>query len=723
MVVSPKAEGATTQLYPDGSLRRTYRTAVGQAQKFTRKPLTGFDGANNPLWGSETTLATTPLTTSDDPLYYGNQIKLRAGEVTASNVVVAFDGSKASTKYHLGGIRLSDNKWLWRTAVNTHWAYTGAYPADGSYDVGNGVNTTGIAQQVNGRVILWGYHGEFWKASQTNKYQLVYDNGLFLGQFGTTRSETDAGGQEVPPAGMAGNAFSGSLVKVGDDLYYYHNDENYHSGIHRWKIAGLNTIQEQVIGVSGLLGNAQASLASQPQGGLTGYYFNGSDVNNLLLKSSRVDGPLNFSWGSAVPAGSGLSDAASYSVRWKGFLQASYSEAYTLSVQTDRGVRLWVDDSLVIDQWANRSLGEASGVVNLKAGQYVALRLESQGGSRLVFNWSSAHQPKGVVPASALFPNTDSEEAIGKDLLYGLQVDKVLNNGLYGWKREPAVEDYTDANKDWWQVVSGRKSYRKQSADLWVKFRQVSGSYAITRDLGVVSNASSWSLTGRISYEGNEGNNSVGGCYLEVLDKAGKVIARTYITTSYSGTRPIAIFGNTMQIATGAQYDMRRITDQVQPLSIIASSTGITFNYANYKSVSTKVFDASSDWRAPKTLRLYFSDNGTGGNTYNRIIDIESMQFGVVSKARMAISSIDVPEPKLRLYPNPSQDILTVEHATITNEGSLIIYSIDGRRLQRHELLLGSSQTTLDVSMLPKGVYVLEYIDSSTKRPTRFIKQ
>ncbi|UFH53113.1 FlgD immunoglobulin-like domain containing protein [Spirosoma sp. KNUC1025] len=102
VVVSPKAEGATTQLYPDGSLRRTYRTAVGQAQKFTRKPLTGFDGANNPLWGSETTLATTPLTTSDDPLYYGNQIKLRAGEVTASNVVVAFDGSKASTKYHLG---------------------------------------------------------------------------------------------------------------------------------------------------------------------------------------------------------------------------------------------------------------------------------------------------------------------------------------------------------------------------------------------------------------------------------------------------------------------------------------------------------------------------------------------------------------------------------------------------------------------------------------------
>ncbi|UFH53111.1 FlgD immunoglobulin-like domain containing protein [Spirosoma sp. KNUC1025] len=159
VVVSPKAEGATTQLYPDGSLRRTYRVAVGQAQKFTRKPLTGFDGANNPLWGSETTLATTPLTSSDDPLYYGSQLKLRAGEVTASGVVVAFDGSKASTKYHLGGIRLSDNKWLWRTAVNTHWAYTGAYPADGSYDVGNGVNTTGIAQQVNGRVILWGITG------------------------------------------------------------------------------------------------------------------------------------------------------------------------------------------------------------------------------------------------------------------------------------------------------------------------------------------------------------------------------------------------------------------------------------------------------------------------------------------------------------------------------------------------------------------------------------
>ncbi|UFH53110.1 PA14 domain-containing protein [Spirosoma sp. KNUC1025] len=510
---------------------------------------------------------------------------------------------------------------------------------------------------------------------------------------------------------MAGNAFSGSLVKVGDDLYYYHNDENYHSGIHRWKIAGLNTIQEQVLPIG----------FTAPKGGLTGYYFNGSDVNNLLLKSSRVDAQLNFSWGSAVPAGSGLSDAASYSVRWKGFLQASYSEAYTLSVQTDRGVRLWVDDSLVIDQWANRSLGEASGVVNLKAGQYVALRLESQGGSRLVFNWSSAHQPKGVVPASALFPNTDPEETTAKDLLSGLSFNKVLGDGLYGWKREPAVEDYTDANKDWWQVVSGRKSYRKQSADLWVKFRQASGSYAITRDLGVVSNASSWSLTGRISYEGNEGNNPGGGCYLEVLDKNGKVIARTYMTISYAGERPISLFGNTAQLATGSSAVMNGVVDQIQPLSIVASSSGISFRYAGYGPVTTPVLDGGSDWHSPRSMRLYFYS--TGSPNSNRIIDIDCMQFRAVESgsARQGVS--EEAGQLLRLYPNPSQDVLYVSHGWLRGSGQLRLINSAGSMVHEQGLSAEGGQTPVDVRGLVPGVYVVEVSGWAGRQVARFIKQ
>ncbi|MGI8637604.1 MAG: PA14 domain-containing protein, partial [Segetibacter sp.] len=50
--------------------------------------------------------------------------------------------------------------------------------------------------------------------------------------------------------GFAGNAFSPSIVKEGDDYYMYHNDESVHGGIHRWKITGLNTIKEETIPIT-----------------------------------------------------------------------------------------------------------------------------------------------------------------------------------------------------------------------------------------------------------------------------------------------------------------------------------------------------------------------------------------------------------------------------------------------------------------------------------------
>ncbi|UFH53109.1 PA14 domain-containing protein [Spirosoma sp. KNUC1025] len=693
------------QLYPDGSMRKTYKVSVGQAEKFSKRTLVSFDAANNPIWDSEQIIASTPITTSDDPIYYGNQIKLRSGEITSSNIVVAFDGSKASTKYHLGGMRPGDNKWLWRTAVNTNSNYNGPFPADGAYDIGNGVNTTGIAQQVEGRIILWGYHGEFWKASQTNKYTLVYDNGLFLTTFGVTRIEVDNLGLAVPQAGMAGNAFSGTLVKVGEDLYYYHNDENYHSGVHRWKISGLNSIQEQVIGVD----------FSAEKGGLTGFYFDADDLNNLTLKNTRIDPQLNFSWGKEIPGGTSITRADTYSVRWKGFVETSLSEEHTLYLKADKGVRLWVDNKLYVDKWTNEAATEFSSALPLETGKRYAIRIEAKGGSVLAFSWSSPHQPKTLIPSQSLYPSVDDEQFIKGDLLYGLTYNSALQNNLYGWKRDPVAEDYADASRDWWQVFNGRKSYRIDSPDLWVKFRQPSGSYTVTRDLGVVPTSTSWSLIGRINYEDNEGNISTGGVFLEVLDKNNRIIARTYTNISYTGQRPLSVFGNAAQIASAPMTEMWPVIDQAQPINITADSTGISFTYAQYPTIKTTVFDPASDWHSPKTMRLYFFGGGT--SSFNRIIDIESMRF--VSSGDPANGT----EAKLNIYPNPTQSFLTIEHPTIQGNGALSVFSVDGRKLMNFALADKSSKTILDVNSLPVAIYVIEFEGSGKRSSARFIKR
>ncbi len=188
-----------TLLYPDGSLRRMTRLVnLGQKTTWSKRTLTGFDANNNPIWSSDTVLAVSPPATPIDPGWFGNNNKIKPGEITSSNIILAFDGTHVHPgfdNYHLGGLQLGTNKWLWRTARATHPAYTGPFPKDGSYDIGNNIEYSGVPAMASGRTIFWGYHGEFWKNSQTNMYNIVYDNGLFVNQFGVLGP--DVAGQEA----------------------------------------------------------------------------------------------------------------------------------------------------------------------------------------------------------------------------------------------------------------------------------------------------------------------------------------------------------------------------------------------------------------------------------------------------------------------------------------------------------------------------------------------
>ena len=103
-----------------------------------------------------------------------------------------------------------------------------------------------------------GFNGEGWRSGQATQW-LHYDGatGLFLGRFGTVNGVHDlphsafdyAGGGYATP-GSAGNSFGAILVSVpaadadgtggaGDAIYFYHNDESVHGGVHRWKLSGL----------------------------------------------------------------------------------------------------------------------------------------------------------------------------------------------------------------------------------------------------------------------------------------------------------------------------------------------------------------------------------------------------------------------------------------------------------------------------------------------------
>jgi GH43 family beta-xylosidase len=138
--------------------------------------------------------------------------------------------------------------------------------------------------------------------------------------------------------------------------------------------------------------------------GLTGQYFDRVDFTDLKL--SRTDPTVNFNWGSGAPAAS--MNADQFSVRWTGQVQPQYTRDYTFYVSSDDGARLWVDGRLLVDNWVRQSATEKSARIALQAGQRYDIRLDYYDGPQLAqvnLSWSSASQPKQIIPSSRLFPS------------------------------------------------------------------------------------------------------------------------------------------------------------------------------------------------------------------------------------------------------------------------------------------------------------------------------
>jgi hypothetical protein len=137
--------------------------------------------------------------------------------------------------------------------------------------------------------------------------------------------------------------------------------------------------------------------------GLTGEYYNNANLTALVL--TRLDPTINFNWGSGSP--NAAIGSNTFSARWTGQVEAVYSETYTFYTTSDDGVRLWVNNQPIINNWTNHGPTENSGTIALAAGQRYAIRLEyyeNTGGAVITLSWSSHSQPKQIIPQGRLYP-------------------------------------------------------------------------------------------------------------------------------------------------------------------------------------------------------------------------------------------------------------------------------------------------------------------------------
>ncbi len=146
---------------------------------------------------------------------------------------------------------------------------------------------------------------------------------------------------------------------------------------------------------------ATFSTAPVSGNGLTGAYFPRKDLTGTPV--TRIDAVVDFAWGRNSPMASIPAD--NFSVRWTGQVQPQFSGVTTFYALADDGVRLWVNNTLVIDRWVNNA-GEPSGTITLTGGQKYSIRMEyfeksSRAAARL--SWSNASQAKQVIPQLRLY--------------------------------------------------------------------------------------------------------------------------------------------------------------------------------------------------------------------------------------------------------------------------------------------------------------------------------
>jgi hypothetical protein len=125
-----------------------------------------------------------------------------------------------------------------------------------------------------------------------------------------------------------------------------------------------------------LTGTATVTVAAgvpvfnDPGIGLYARYFSttsaGSTPNDpySVLQNNRIDATVDFNWASGANPAGGLDD---FGGKWTGQITAGTTGVYCVGTRSDDGVRLWIDNTLVINNWTDHSPTDNTGTFTFTA--------------------------------------------------------------------------------------------------------------------------------------------------------------------------------------------------------------------------------------------------------------------------------------------------------------------------------------------------------------------
>ena len=128
--------------------------------------------------------------------------------------------------------------------------------------------------------------------------------------------------------------------------------------------------------------------------GLRGEYFSNLTFSGAAI-IDRDDRRIDFDWWANDSAHGGL--PAQFTVRWTGLIQSNSSSLHVFRARADSGIRVFLDDKLIIDDWSDHAARPDVSTRFLEAGRNYRLRVEYKnsggGGAVAQFGWDSLKVP------------------------------------------------------------------------------------------------------------------------------------------------------------------------------------------------------------------------------------------------------------------------------------------------------------------------------------------
>jgi hypothetical protein len=209
--------------------------------------------------------------------------------------------------------------------------------------------------------------------------------------------------------------------------------------------------------------------------GLKGEYFKGKRFEEKLFE--RIDPEINFNnkgeLNANLPAGVSLDN--NISIRWTGRLKADVTGRYRIGTRSDDGIRVYLNDTLLIDRWNDHGDRQDTAWVNLVAGELYNIKTEYyQAGGREVMKllWKPLGTTEVPIPKANLYLMPDKDTfVIGSNQL---SREKRVNQ----FRKPDHISEINVLNTDGRRYVYGIPVYNLKQKDVTFSVAASGGSRA-----------------------------------------------------------------------------------------------------------------------------------------------------------------------------------------------------------------------------------------------------